>query len=120
MAKCTTRARAISARVVHDGWMENVTIAHAPERQRYIISVGGEPVGLSKYRESGGQRDFVHTEVDSEFQGHGLASQLIRWALDDTRASGLRIVAHCPMVAAFVGKHRDYDDILDQTDVAPG
>ena len=99
--------------------MDTVTIDHVPDRQRYVISVDGAPVGLSKYREASGQRDFVHTEVDPAFQGHGLATKLIRAALDDTRESGLRIVAHCPMVAAFVGKHRDYDDILDSTDVAP-
>lgn len=99
--------------------MENVTIAPVPDRQRYEISVGGQSVGLSKYRDTDGVREFLHTEVDPAFQGHGLATQLIRWALDDTRAAGLRIVASCPMVAAFVSKHRDFDDILDRTDVDP-
>ena len=100
--------------------MENVTLALNPDRQRYVISVDGEPVGLSKYRENEGRREFLHTEVDAAFQGHGLATQLIRWALDDTRAAGLRIVASCPMVAAYVAKHDEYNDILDTTDVAPG
>jgi len=119
MAMCTTPVPAVSERVVHDGWMEKVTVTHAAERQRYVITVAGDPVGLTKYRESDGVREFVHTEVDPALQGHGLGSQLIRWALDDTRGAGLRIVASCPMVAAYVGKHRDYDDILDHTDVAP-
>ena len=99
--------------------MENVTITHAADRQRYILSIDGQPVGLSKYRDRGGVREFLHTEVDPSFQGRGLATKLIRWALDDTRSSELRIVASCPMVAAFVDKHRDFDDILDRTDVAP-
>ena len=90
--------------------MENVTIDHRPDSARYEISVAGETVGLSRYRDSNGQRVFLHTEVDPAYQGHGLATQLIRWALDDTRAAGLRIVAECPMVAAFVGKHNEYDD----------
>lgn len=99
--------------------MENVTIAPVPDRQRYVISVGGQPVGLSKYRDTDRVREFLHTEVDPAFQGHGLATQLIRWALDDTREAGFRIVASCPMVAAFVSKHRDFDDILDRADVDP-
>jgi len=96
--------------------MDNVAIHHSPDRQRYEITVDDEPVGLSRYRDDGGTRVFTHTEVDSAYQGHGLATQLIRGALDDTRSSGLRIVAVCPMVAAFVGKHHDYDDILDQSE----
>lgn len=99
--------------------MENVTVAHIPDRQRYEISVGGEAIGLSRYRDASGQRTFLHTEVDAAYQGHGLATQLIRWALDDTRAAGLRVVASCPMVAAYVGKHAEYDDIVDSGTVAP-
>jgi uncharacterized protein len=99
--------------------MENVTIAHKPERQRYEISAGDEVIGLSRYRDASGQRTFLHTEVDAAYQGHGLATRLIAWALDDTRAAGLRVVAACPMVAAYVGKHHEYDDIVDTTDVAP-
>ena len=41
-----------------------------------------------------------HTEVDEEFGGRGLATILVREALDATRAAGLRIVPVCPMVAA--------------------
>jgi uncharacterized protein len=90
--------------------MENVTITHNPDRDRYEINSGTEIIGLSRYRDDEGSRVFTHTEVDAAYQGHGLATQLIRWALDDTRAAGLRIVAECPMVAAFVGKHNEYDD----------
>jgi uncharacterized protein len=99
--------------------MENVTIDHRPDRARYEISVAGEAVGLSRYRDSNGQRVFLHTEVDSSYQGHGLATKLIAWALDDTRKSGLRIVASCPMVAAFVEKHDEYDDIVDRDSTPP-
>ena len=99
--------------------MDNVTVAHNAARQRYEISVDGEAIGLSRYRDDNGQRVFLHTEVDPRFQGHGLATQLIRWALDDTRSTGLRVVAVCPMVAAFVAKHRDFDDIVDRSNLPP-
>lgn len=99
--------------------MENVTIAHVSERQRYEISVDGDPIGLSRYRDDNGQRVFLHTEIDSKFQGRGFATELIRWSLKDTREAGLRIVASCPMVSAFVTKRREFDDIVDRTDVPP-
>lgn len=99
--------------------MTTATFEHLPDQGRYVIRDDGEIIGLSTYRDEGGKRLFLHTEVDPEFQGHGLASQLIVFALDDTRAAGLRIVPLCPMVAAYVAKHHDHDDILDSTDVAP-
>lgn len=99
--------------------MDAPTIAHNADRYRYEILIDGEVVGLSKYRDSNGQREFRHTEINEAFQGRGLATQLIRWALDDTREADLRIVASCPMVAGFVAKHHDYDDILDAAGTPP-
>ena len=99
--------------------MDKAVIERVDDRNRYVIRLGDQVIGLSTYRDEEGRRLFLHTEVDPEFQGHGLATQLIVHALDDTRAGGLRIVALCPMVAAYVAKHHDYDDILDRTDVDP-
>jgi predicted GNAT family acetyltransferase len=99
--------------------MESVEIRHDEARHRYELVLADEVIGLSKYRENGEQRVFLHTEVDPEYQGHGLATQLIVWALDDTRAAGKRIVAICPMITAYVAKHHEYDDILDPRDVTP-
>ena len=56
------------------------------------------------------QRIFPHTVVGEEFSGHGLASTLVRQALDQTIAEGLRIVALCPYVASWLGKHPEYQD----------
>ncbi len=45
--------------------------------------------------------------------GRGLATILVDEALQETRDAGLRIVAVCPMVAAFVKKHDEFDDVVD-------
>ncbi|MGB3480781.1 MAG: GNAT family N-acetyltransferase [Mycobacterium sp.] len=87
--------------------------------REFTISVDGAaagetPVGLTAFRERNGQRIFHHTEVDEQFGGRGLATILVREALSATRADGLRIVAVCPMVAAYVKKHHDFDDIVDR------
>ena len=58
---------------------------------------------------------FYHTEVDDAYGGRGLGTVLIAEALARTRAEGRkRIVAVCPMVAAYVNKHHELDDILDK------
>ena len=54
------------------------------------------------------ERIFFHTEVDDAFEGEGVASQLVRFALDDAIDRGFRIVPVCPYVKAWLGKHDDY------------
>jgi uncharacterized protein len=83
------------------------------EADRYTIAVDGKTVGLADFTDRDGQRIFTHTEVDSAFEGRGLATILIREALQSTRDKGLRIVAVCPMVASYVEKHQELADDVD-------
>ena len=70
-----------------------------------------QKVGKAEFLDRGGQRVFTHTEVDEHYEGRGLATILIAQALQETRDAGLRIVPRCPMVAAYVSKHDEYQDI---------
>lgn len=54
------------------------------------------------------ERIFFHTEVDDAFEGQGVASQLVRFALDDAIERGFRIVPVCPYVKAWLKRHDDY------------
>jgi len=80
---------------------------------KYTIAVDGETVGLAAFADRGEQRIFYHTEVDERFGGRGLATILVDEALEATRADGIRVVATCPMVAAFIKKHPEFADITD-------
>ncbi len=84
------------------------------EAGKFTVGVDGNSVGLVAFAEWDGQRVFFHTEVDDAYGGRGLGTVLIAEALAVTRADGLRIVAVCPMVAAYVRKHHEFDDILDK------
>jgi uncharacterized protein len=88
----------------------------AQESDRFSISVDGQKVGFTEYADRDGQRIFPHTEVADEFEGRGLATILVNEALQTTRDDGLRIVAVCPLVAAFVKKHHEFDDVVDPAD----
>jgi len=81
------------------------------ERKRYVITEDGEQVGFVTYRLQPGLLDLVHTEVDPDHSGRGLAGVLIGAVLDDARDRGLSVLPHCPYVAQFIGGHRD--DYLD-------
>jgi predicted GNAT family acetyltransferase len=86
------------------------------ESDRFTISVGGKPAGFTKIIDRDGRRIFPHTEVDDAFQGRGLATILIGEALQQTRDAGLQIVAKCEMVAAYVKKHPEFNDVVDAPD----
>lgn len=83
------------------------------EADRYTISVDGKGVGIAEFADRDGQRVFTHTEVDSDFEGRGLATILIGAALQKTRDEGLRIVPVCKMVASYVEKHDEFADVVD-------
>ncbi|CAL8900240.1 hypothetical protein KVA01_10940 [Kocuria varians] len=55
------------------------------------------------------QRIFPHTEVDDAFGGHGLASTLVREALDATIADGYELVIFCPYIKSWIKKHPEYE-----------
>ena len=83
------------------------------ESDRFSISVNGQKVGFVEFADRDGQRVFTHTEVLDEFGGRGLATILVDDALTESRDAGLRIVAVCPLVVAFVQKHHEFDDVVD-------
>lgn len=79
----------------------------------FTIAVGGQTVGLADYIDGNGRRTFPHTEVGSAFQGRGVATILVAEALRATREAGLRIVPACSMVADYIDKHPEYQDLAD-------
>lgn len=83
---------------------------------QYVITVDGARAGFAEFARDDAHVVFTHTVIDDAFSGQGLGTTLVRAALDDVRAQGLRIVALCPFVAAYLRRHHDYDDILDRPD----
>ena len=81
------------------------------DHHRYELSVDGH-VAATYYRLADGVITFIHTEVPPELGGKGVGSKLIRGALDHVRADGLKVIAQCPFVKAFIEKHADYADLL--------
>lgn len=91
---------------------DDTRVEHHPDRQRFEILVGEEVAGYAEYRQPDPTvRDFDHTVTLPEFRGRGLAAVLVRHALDDTRAAGLKIVPSCSYVHHFVETHEEYADL---------
>jgi hypothetical protein len=89
---------------------------HVAQASQFELRDGDKVVGRAKYVPSGDgtKRVFFHTEVDDAYAGQGLAGRLVAAALDETVADGLRIVAVCPFVSAYVKKHPEYGPHADE------
>jgi len=78
---------------------------------RFELDADGH-TAVAHYRLSPGVITFTHTEVPPELSGRGVGSRLARGALDLARARGLKVVALCPFIAAFIAKHPELHDLL--------
>ena len=88
------------------------TVHRNDSRQRYEIEVDGKVAGSMVFRQQGDAVDLVHTEVDDAYQGQGLAAQLARFALDEARRSGRKVIPSCAYVAAYLERHPQDQDLV--------
>lgn len=89
------------------------TVRHNEARSRYELDTE-HGVAIAVYSRQGDRLIFSHTEVPPESEGRGIGSQLVRFALDDARKRGLKIVPACSFVADFVRRHPEYESSGDQ------
>lgn len=99
--------------------MSDLVVRDDPDELRYEALRDGRLVGLVRYRTEPGVVVLVHTEVDEAVEGTGVGSQLVRGALDDLRARGLRVVPLCPFVAAYLRRHPEYADLVGVDPATP-
>ena len=90
-----------------------LTVTDVPDEGRYEARAADRVLGLAAYRRHGDRVVFTHTEVDPDAGGSGVGSTLVRGALDDVRAHGLRVVPRCSFVRAWIERHPDYADLVD-------
>jgi uncharacterized protein len=89
-------------------------IRHNEKQSQYETTVDGH-TGYAAYDlEDPDRIVFTHTIVPPEFEGRGLASAIVKYALEDVRAKNLKVVPQCAYVAAFIQRHPEYQDLLAQ------
>jgi uncharacterized protein len=86
-------------------------IVNNKAHSRYELEVDSH-IAATYYKLADGVITFVHTEVPPELGGKGIGSKLIKGVLDQVRADGLKVIAECPFVKAYIEKHPDYADLL--------
>jgi predicted GNAT family acetyltransferase len=77
---------------------------------RFELMVDGH-LAISYYKLEGNVVSFIHTEVPPELGGKGVGSRLVRGALDQIRAEGMKVIPVCPFVKAWIADHPEYKDL---------
>jgi predicted GNAT family acetyltransferase len=90
----------------------NVVVTDAPEHERYEAHLETALAGILEYKVKQDRIALIHTEVPPELEGHGIAAAITRFALDDARRRGLRVLALCPYVRRYLETHPEDLDIV--------
>ena len=84
---------------------------HNEALRRYELSRDGASAVLEYEEAGGGVAVFTHTFVPEALRGQGVAAELVRFALDDARARGWKVLPQCGYVDVFMRRHREYADL---------
>jgi hypothetical protein len=79
-------------------------------RQRFELDVDGA-TAFANYRLTPDAVIITHTETPAALRGRGIASELVKGALEMIRADGLKVVAGCGFVVDYLQKHPEYADL---------
>lgn len=93
--------------------MTQVTVRNNTAEHRYEAQLGDDDVAFAEYQLRPGGIVFTHTEVPPEHEGQGVGSALAKFALDDARAQGLRVVPRCAFIRSYIEQHGEYADLVD-------
>ena len=74
---------------------------------------------VCSYRRAGDVVVLHHTEVPRALQGQGLAAELVQAVLDWARTAGLRVRPTCSYVAAYMRRHPETQDLLENDHPKP-
>lgn len=86
-------------------------IEHDSQQQQFQLEYQGH-VARVIYTLDGSTMTITHTLVPEAIGGQGIAGQLTRAALEHARSAGLGVVAHCSYAAAYLRRHPEFQDLV--------
>lgn len=90
--------------------MSETIVRNNTALSRYELDVNGA-TAFANYRLAPGAVVITHTETPPALRGRGIASKLVKGALEQIRADGLKVVAGCSFVADYLNKHPEFSDL---------
>ena len=75
-----------------------------PDMSRLETEVSGQ-IATLRYERHPHAVVLVETDVPPALRGRGVANALAKWAVETAERDGLRVVAACPFVQAYMRRH---------------
>jgi predicted GNAT family acetyltransferase len=91
--------------------MTSTTVRDNKAQSRFELEVEGA-VAFANYRLAPPRVIITHTETPRALRGRGIASELVKGALELIRADGLKVVAGCGFVVDYLQKHPEFSDLV--------
>jgi predicted GNAT family acetyltransferase len=87
-------------------------VQHDEGNRRFVAEVEGRECVLDYERRDEETLEYQHTFTPEALRGWGIASDVVRYAPEWARRKGQQVVASCPFVKSYVGKHPEFDDVV--------
>jgi uncharacterized protein len=91
--------------------MATASVRDNKAKSRFELDVEGG-LAFANYRLTPSTVIITHTETPRPLRGRGIASELVKGALQLIRTDGLKVVAACGFVVDYLQKHPEYADIV--------
>jgi uncharacterized protein len=87
------------------------TVRDNKVQSRFELDVEGGPA-FANYRATPSAVIITHTETPRALRGRGVASELVKGALELIRADGQKVIAGCGFVVDYLRKHPEFADLV--------
>jgi uncharacterized protein len=84
-----------------------MTVQHDPDHSRFLVALPGGDAQLLYAMFGDDVLNLQHTEVPPSAKGQGVGDALVRHVLAYACERGLRVMATCPYVQAWLRRHPD-------------
>jgi len=84
------------------------TVQDNEAQSRFEITVDEELAGFLDYRQHGDEYALPHTRIFTQFEGHGLGSELVSSALAEIASRGGTVLPYCPFIPKVIRDNPEY------------
>jgi hypothetical protein len=89
--------------------MANPSVRDNKAQNRFELDVEGM-LAFANYRLTPSTIIITHTETPRSLRGRGIASELVKGALELIRSDGRKVIAGCGFVVDYLRKHPEFAD----------
>lgn len=86
-------------------------ITHDQSNHVFTVEIDGKTCELNYKPIDKNRLEYYHVGVPAELQNQGIASKIVKYALEYARDKNFKIRATCPFVRSYIDLHPQYKDL---------